>query len=188
MKTNTKARLRRFAGCRVFWVTIACILIYVALASTLPTQPFLEFVRILQATTAIIVAVAFSADAWDALTADENEADPTDSLVIAAFIQHLALFFTGFWLLLYRLADRPSWMLDVLAFGFVSGWLSSLASILTVWAPGVLRSGGRAAEIPPARLRMVGVAAAVGVFATLVVLATQPNAQWIVDNLRPWVP
>lgn len=185
MTNDTKARLRRFVGCRVFWTTVVCIIAYFALGFALPEQPFLELVRILQAVTAIVVVIAFSVDAWESLTSETT--DRTDSIVIGIFLQHVSLFWIGFWLLLYRLSGRPEWMLNTLFFGFWGGWLSSLAALLHVWAPGVLRRADSEGEIPPSRLRAVSLAAALGVFGVLVVLATQPNARWLVESIRPWV-
>jgi hypothetical protein len=185
MTSDTKTRFRRFIGCRVFWTTIICIVVYFILGFSLPEQPFLELVRILQATTSIVVAIAFSADAWESLTSEK--ADKTDSIVIGIFLQHVCLFWIGFWLLLYRLSMRPEWMLNTLFFGFWGGWLSSLAALLHVWAPGVLRRADNEDEVPTSRLRAVSLAAALGVFGTLVVLATQPNARWLVESIRPWV-
>lgn len=185
MTSNAKIRLRRFVGCRVFWTTITCIVAFFILGFTLPEQPFLELVRILQATTSIVVAIAFSADAWESLTSEKE--DTTDSIVIGIFLQHVSLFWVGFWLLLYRLSGRPEWMINTLFFGFWGGWLSSIAALLHVWAPGVLRRLGNEDEVPTARLRAVGVATAIGVFGILVVLATQPNAQWLVELIRPYV-
>jgi hypothetical protein len=185
MASDTKAQLRRFVGCRVFWTAIGCIIAYFVLGLALPEQPFLELIRILQATTAIVVVIAFSADAWESITSKDT--DRTDSIVLGIFLQHVSLFWIGFWLLLYRLSGRPEWMLNTLFFGFWGGWLSSLAALLHVWAPGVLRRVDNDAEVPTARLRAVGVAAALGVFGVLVVLATQPNARWLVESLRPWV-
>jgi hypothetical protein len=80
------------------------------------------------------------------------------------------------------------WMLQLVSFGFLSGWMAALANILMVWAPGVLRRAGQDAEVPPARLRAVGLAAALGLFGALVVLASQPNAAWLVERIRPWLP
>src|SRR5215207_2772529 len=185
MKNDTRARWRRFFTCRVLWVSVACIVLYAILAAFMPRQPFLEFVRILQAVTGIVVVIAFSADAWESLVSEES--DKTDGLVIGAFLQHITICTTGIWLLLYRLADRPTWMLDVLFFAFFSGWLSSIASILHVIAPGVLRKADTEAEVPPARLRAVGFAAAAGATVALIVLAAQPNVVWLVESLRPWI-
>lgn len=170
---------------RALWVTVSFVLAYVVLAAALPTQPFLEFVRILQATAAIIVVVAFSGDAWDSVTRDKP--DRSDALIVGVFLQHVSIFVTGIWLLLYRLGGREDWMLNLMWFGLLSGWLSIVASFLHVYPVGVLRSGDSGEEVPPARLRMVGIAAAVGVFAILVVLATQPNVRGLLEMARPWM-
>jgi hypothetical protein len=185
MKPRARIPWGRFSRCRALWVGIAAAAVYVLLGAVLPAQPFLEFVRIVMATAAVIASVAYSAEAWESATTER--ADQTDSIVIGIFLQHFTLAFTGIYLLLYRLAGRPEWMLNTLTFGFVSGWLSALASFLHVWAPGVLRRTPETGEVPSARLRAVGFVAAVGMFATLVVLATQPNAVWIVESIRPWV-
>jgi len=170
----------------MFWVSVSCIALYTVLAAFMPRQPFLEFVRILQAVSAVVVVIAFSQDAWEAVTAEES--DKTDGIIIGAFLQHITICVTGIWLLLYRLADRPTWMLDVLFFAFFSGWLSSIASTLFVVAPGVLRKDdSQNIEIPPARLRAVGFVTSIGVAATLIVLASQPNVAWLVESLRPYL-
>jgi len=161
-------------------------MLYAILAAFMPRQPFLEFVRIFQAVAGVVVVIAFSADAWDSMTSERP--DRTDGLIIGAWLQHICVCITGVWLLLYRLADRPTWMLDVLFFAFFSGWLSSLASILHVAAPGVLRKADHQdIEVPPARLRAVGLVASIGVAATLIVLASQPNVLWLVESLRPYI-
>jgi hypothetical protein len=185
MKLKALGLWGRALRCRALWVGMAALASYVVLGAVLPTQPFLEFVRIVMATAAVITAVAYGAEAWESATTERS--DQTDSIVIGIFLQHFTLAFTGVWLLLYRLAGRPEWMLNTLVFGFVSGWLSALASSLHVWAPGVLRRTPETGEVPSVRLRAVGIAAALGVFATLVVLATQPNAIWLVESMRPWV-
>lgn len=187
MQAKLKARLKRIVCSRALWVTVVCLAAYVILGLTLPLQPFLELVRIFQATTALVAVVAFSADAWESLTSKDESDEPTNSLIIGVFLQHVAMFWTGVWLLLYRLAEHPEWMLNVLLFGFMSGWLSSIAAVLHVWAPGVLRSPCHDATVPPLRLRMAGLAAALGMFGVLVVLATRPNASRIVEALHPWI-
>jgi uncharacterized protein YjeT (DUF2065 family) len=59
---------------------------------------------------------------------------------------------------------------------------------LFVAAPGVLRKAGHQdIEIPPARLRAVGLAIGIGVAATLIVLAAQPNVVWLVESIRPYL-
>jgi hypothetical protein len=185
MKTETKAKFRRFFRCRVFWITVAVLVGYSILGWLLPRQPFLEFIRILAATTSLVVAVSFSADAWESVTAEEP--DRTDSLVVGIFLLSVSGFITNFWLLLFRLADTPDWMLHILTWGFGSAMIAAIGNVLHVWAPGVLRKSPDGEDVPPARLRAVGVAAALGVFATLVVLATQPNAVWLVEAMRPYL-
>ena len=169
---------------------LASTAVYFLLGFMLPRQPFLELIRIVMAAAALIAAISFSADAWQSVTSEEKH--PTDSLVVGVFLQHTSLFWIAFWLLMYRLSgpigERSEWMLNTLSFGFLGGWLSSIASLLHVWAPGVLRKTDPEAEIPSARLRAVGLAAALGVFGILWVLAAQPNARDIIERIRPWVP
>jgi hypothetical protein len=185
MQTETRARFRRFFRCQVLWISVAILVAYIVLALLIPRQPFLEFIRILAATSSLVVAVSFSADAWESITAEKP--DRTDSLVVGIFLLAVSGFSTNFWLLFYRLAERPDWMLHILAWGFLSATLATIGNVLHVWAPGVLRKDPDGLEVPPARLRAVGVAAALGVFATLIVLASQPNAAWIVEALRPYL-
>lgn len=185
MKAETKLKLQRFVGCRVFWTSVFLTGAYVLLAYSLPTQAFLELVRIMAATTSLIVAVSYSVDAWESVTAEQP--DRTDSLVIGIFLMAVSGFVTNFWLLMYRLAERQEWMLNLLTFGFLSAWLAAFAAVLQVWAPGVLRKSADGEDVPPARLRAVGLAASIGVFAALVVLASQPNIIWVVEGLRPWL-
>lgn len=185
MGNDTRQRLARFFSRKVLWVAVCSVLGYVILASSLPTQPFLEFIRILQATAAVIVVVAFSGDAWESLTREHPER--SDCLIIGSWLQHVSVFWTGFWLLAYRLGGRQDWMLNLMWWGFASAWLSALASTLYVYPVGVLRGGEGVEEIPPARLRIAGLFAAVGVFSILVVLATQPDVRGLLDIARPWM-
>jgi hypothetical protein len=178
-------RFRRFFACKTFWITVLVIVLYSILGAILPRQPFMEFIRILAATTSLVVAVSFSSDAWQSITAEKP--DRTDSLVVGIFLLAVSGVISNVWLLLFRLAERPDWMLHVLTWGFGSAMIATIGNVLHVWAPGVLRKDPDGDDVPPARLRAVGVAAAIGVFATLVVLATQPNAVWIVEELRPWL-
>lgn len=185
MDNEMRTRLLRFFNWRTFWCALTATIAYVVLAVSLPLQPFLEFIRILQATAACLVVVAFSGDAWESLTREKPE--HSDSLIIGIFLQHVAIFWTGFWLLLYRLSGRQEWMLNQLWFGFAAGWLSSAASFLHIYPAGVLRPGDGIDEVPPARLRMAGVVAASGVFAILIVLATQPDVRGVLDWARAWL-
>jgi hypothetical protein len=185
MIVETRRRWLRFFTCPMFWTALSLTAVYVLLAVFMPVQPFLEFVRIAQATAAIIVVTAFSRDAWDSITRAKPE--PADSLIIGIFLQAISIFVSGIWLLMYRLGGRQDWMLNLLGFGFLSGWLSAIASIMHVYPVGVLRAARDGDEVPPARLRAAGIAAAVGVCCILIVLATQPDVHEILDHARTWL-
>jgi len=185
MNPRHRQQWKQFLGCRVLWIGIIWLVLFLALAKSLPEQPFLEFVRIVAATTSFVVAVAFSKAAWESVSSDES--DSTDSLAIGIFLLAVSNFVTNVYLLLYRLAEQPAWMLNVYSFALFSGWLAAMAAVLHVWAPGVLRRGPNGDDVPPARLRTVGVVAAAGVFVTLFVLATQPNIIWLVEAMRPYL-
>jgi len=172
---------------RVVWISAVVAGAYWLAGAFLPTQPWLEIVRIVQATCATAALVALSGGIWDALR--RHDPDRADALLIGTGLTQFAFATSGIWLLLYRLAYAPDipWMLSTLTFGFVAGWLPALASLLIIAVPGVLRRDAHGAEVPPATLIAVGCVAGAGVFAALVVLSIQPNALRVVEALRPWV-
>lgn len=175
---------------RVLWVVLAASLIYWVGAKILPTQPFLEFVRIMQSTMALVALVALSHAIWCALVTDDP--DRADVLTLGVALKEFAFWVTGLWLLMYRLAGppghRPEWMLDVLFFGFLAGWLPALSSLVLVSVPGILIRDDKTGEsVPPLTLILVGAVAGLGLFATLAVLAIQPDALWLVEHLKPWI-
>lgn len=171
---------------RILWVVAAASLIYWVGASLLPTQTFLEFVRIMQATMALVALVALSHAIWCALVTEDP--DRADVLTLGVALKEFAFWITGMWLLLFRLAERPEWMLNVDWFGFLSGWLPALSSLVLVATPGILIRDDKTGEsVPPLTLILVGTVAGLGLFATLAVLAIQPNAVWLVEHLRPWI-
>ena len=177
-------------SCKTLWVAVACIVTYCAGAAIFPGQPWLEAVRIAQATAAMVALVALGPAIW--ISAVRRAPDRVDALTIATGIKEFAFLWTGIWLLLYRLAGndsghKPEWMLDVLSFGFVAGWLPALSSLLLVAVPGVLRQDHETGDVPPSVLIMIGGIAGAGLFATLVVLAVRPDAHVLVEALRPWI-
>ena len=177
--------------CKTLWAAIVCTAIYWAAGAILPTQSWLETVRIAQATFALVALVALSRAFWYAIT--RRHPDRVDVLTIATSLKEFAFLWTGLWLLLYRLAGndsghKPEWMLDVLSFGFFAGWIPALSSILLVAVPGVLRRDEATGEdIPPAMLIASGAIAGFGLFLALVVLAIRPDAHSLVEAIRPWV-
>lgn len=183
---GASSRVWRALTCPIMKLLVFSSFIYWALAYLMPVQTILELARILASTAAMIGAVSFAGEAWEVLSGKEK--DRTDSLVVGIWLFSVCTVITNFWLLLYRLAGRPPEMLNVLTFGYLSGWLTSVACLLLVWAPGVLRRGEDGVPVPPSRLRAVGIATALGVFGTLIVLATQPSAILVWDTLRPWLP
>ena len=160
---------------------------YWLLGAILPNQPFLEMIRVVQATVATAALVALSRGIWDALTRDDP--DRADALLIGTGLTQTAFATMGFWLLLYRLAYAGdiNWMLNTLIFGFVTAWMPALSSVLLLAVPGVIRRGPGGEEIPPPTLIGVGCVTGLGVLGVLVVLATQPNARALVEAMRPWL-
>lgn len=178
---------------RVLWVTILTSLPYWGIGPFLPRQPFLEGVRILQATSSLIGLIAISGAFWEVVKMSRPVRE--DWLVVSAWLMMSAFAAMGMWLLLYRLASEPGvistsphWMLWTLWFGFVTGWLPIVASSLLVCVPGILRDNPETGErVPPLLLIIAGLVAGAGVFATLLVLATRPDAKGLVEAIRPWV-
>src|SRR6476620_4342638 len=137
-----------FLKCRTLWAAIVCTAIYWIAGTILPRQPWLETVRIAQAPFALVALVALSRAFWFAIT--RRHPDRLDVLTIATSLKEFSFCWMGIWLLLYRLAGHPSWMLDLLSFGFVAGWLPALSSLLLVGVPGILRRDEKTGEdVPP---------------------------------------
>jgi hypothetical protein len=181
---------------RTLWVAVTAAVVYWLAGSLLPTQPFLETVRIAQGTFSTVALVALSRATWAALV--NPEPDRADALTLTVALKELSGLVMGIWLLLFRLSASPVpctpecgravWMLDTLWFGFVTGWLPALSSLLLVTVPGVLRRDEETGEnVPPGLLVAVGCVVGLGLFAVLVVLATKPDARWLVEALRPWM-
>lgn len=189
-------RLRNIIRNRAVLVAVACALSYWPAALALPTQPWLEAVRVIQTTLATASLIALSRAIWESLA--NPEPDRVDALTFVVGLKEVSSAVTGAWLLLFRLAEsgtrcpsgcgRPTWMLDTLWFGFVTGWMPALSSLLLIAVPGVLRQDKVTGEdVPPAMLIIVGCVAGLGLFATLVVLASRPDARDLVETLRPWI-
>lgn len=182
---------KKFLQCRTLWAAIVFTAIYWLAATVLPTQPWLETVRIFQATGALVAIVAMSRAFWFAVT--RTHPDMADVLTIAISLKEFAFLWTGCWLLLYRLAGndsghKPEWMLDVLTFGFVAGWIPALSSLLLVSTPGILRKDEATGEnVPPGILIATGAIAGLGLFLVLVVLALRPDAHNLVEAIRPYI-
>jgi hypothetical protein len=178
---------------RVLWVTVLTSIPYWAVGPFLPRLPFLEGVRVLQTTSNLIGLIAISGAFWDVVKMRRPARE--DWLVVAAWLMMSAFAVMGMWLLLYRLASdpsavtsSPSWMLHTLWFGFVTGWVPIVGSALLVCVPGILRDNPETGErVPPLLLIIAGLVAGAGVFATLLVLATRPDAKALVEAIRPWV-
>jgi len=178
---------------RVMWVTALTSIPYWLAGPFLPRQPFLEGVRILQATSSLIGLISISGAMWDVVRMRRPARE--DWLVVSAWLMMSAFAAMGIWLLLFRLASdagvattSPAWMLHTLWFGFVTGWIPVVASALLVCVPGILRDNPETGErVPPLLLIIAGLVAGAGVFATLLVLATRPDAKALVEAIRPWV-
>jgi hypothetical protein len=162
----------------------------------LSRQPFLEGVRILEATTSLVGLIAISLATWRAIA--RPDPDTGDALIIFAFLVELCATVAGFWLLLFRLSGdagvapapeaRALWMIDTLWFGFVTGWLPTIASVILVTVPGVLRDNPETGErVPPLLLITAGLVAGAGLLMTLIVLAARPDSRALVEAMRPWV-
>lgn len=178
---------------RVLWVTVLTSIPYWAVGPFLPRLPFLEGVRVLQTTAALIGLIAISGAFWEVVKMRRPVRE--DWLVVSAWLMMSAFAVMGMWFLLYRLASdagiistSPHWMLHTLSFGFVTGWVPIVASALLVCVPGIRRDNPETGErVPPLLLIVAGLVAGAGVFATLLVLATRPDAKALVEAIRPWV-
>lgn len=179
---------------RVIWLTLLISIPYWIVGPLMPRQPFLEGVRILQATSSLIGLISISGAFFDVVKMRRPARE--DWLVVSAWLMMSAFAVMGVWLLLYRLAsdasvvtDSPSWMLHTLLFGYVTGWVPVVASSILVCVPGILRDNPETGErVPPFLLIVAGLVAGVGVFATLLVLATRPDAKSLLEAIRPWIP
>jgi hypothetical protein len=178
--------------CKFLWAALACVGTYALASAVLPRQPWLETVRIVQATAALVALVAFSYEIWHSIT--RRRPDRVDALTVAAGLKEFSFLWIGIWLLLFRLStddhgQRAYWMIDTAFFGLVGGWIPAVSSIMVAFIPGVFRSDpetGRDAQ--PIRLVLASIIAGTGLFAVLVVLAARPDAHALVDALRPWTP
>lgn len=189
-------RLRGIIRSRALLIALACTLSYWPAAFLLPTQPWLEAVRVIQTTLATAALIALSRAIWGALA--NPDPDRVDALTFVVGLKELASIVTGAWLLLFRLSDsgvqcqagcgRPIWLIDTFWYGFITGWLPALSSLLLITVPGVLRRDEVTGEnVPPAMLVIVGCVAGLGLFATLIVLSARPDARDLVEALRPWI-
>lgn len=171
----------------MLWVGLASSAIYWLLGAILPNQMFLETIRVIQATMATAALVALSRGIWEAVS--RPDPDRADALMIGVGLTQTAFATMGIWLLLFRLAYAPeiNWMLNTLWFGFVTAWLPALSSLLLLAVPGVIRRGPGGEDVPPPTLIGVGCVSGLGLFGILAVLATQPNARWLVEVIRPWM-
>jgi hypothetical protein len=183
---------------QTFWIAGAATLVFLAAAFTLPTQPFFEAVRIIEGTTSTAALVAYSPAICFSIT--NRDPDRVDALSLTIGMMLLCFVSLGMWLTLFRLSatdgasmacdptGRAAWMLDTYVFTFITGWLPSIASIMLLTIPGVLRRDEQVGVDPaPALLIGVGCVAGAGLLATMIVLATKPDTRWLVEALRPWV-
>jgi hypothetical protein len=181
---------------RSLWIAITATVIFLVAGYCLPTQPFLEAVRIIQATTSLAALVAYSPGLFYALC--RRDPDATDAIALTIGMMLVAFNAMGLWLLVFRLAaapemaqsdslGRPSWMLDTLSFAFITGWLPSIASVMLMTVPGVLRRSDDGEPPLPVLLITVGCVSGAGLLATLIVLATKPDTRWIVEALHPYI-
>jgi hypothetical protein len=173
---------------RALWVSLAAFVSYCALILSVERQLALEIVRITQATMGLVALVALSRALWFSLT--EPHPDKADVLTVCVSLMQFSFCVGGVWLTIWRLGDNSihHWMLDTYFFGFVSGWLPALSSLLLVMVPGVLRRDeGTGEDVPPFMLILVGAVAGLGLFASLMILTLQPDAAILVESLKPWV-
>jgi hypothetical protein len=182
----------KLVRCKALWYAVVAVLTYIIGILAIPRQPWLEIVRITQATLAMVAIVALSSELWRSLK--RRAPDRVDSLTVSTGLKEFAFLWTGVWLLLWRLSgsspsDRQDWLLDSALFGLLSGWVPSISSLLLITVPGVLRYDPATGEdVPPIRLVAAGIIAGVGLFCVLVILATKPNVRDVVASLRTWIP
>jgi hypothetical protein len=178
--------------CKALWFAIVSVLVYTIGVLAIPRQPWLEIVRIVQATLAMVALVALSSELWRSIK--RRNPDRVDSLTISTGLKEFAFLWTGVWLLLWRLSgstmnERQDWLLDSALFGFLAGWVPSISSLLLITVPGVLRHDAVTGEnVPPIRLIAAGIIAGTGLFCVLVILATKPDVHGIIAALRTWIP
>ena len=178
--------------CRFLLAAIACVAIYALLTAVLPRQPWLEAVRIAQATAAMVALVALSYEFIS--SASSSSPDRVDAITISSWLKDFSFFWIGLWMLLFRLsADTPDqrafWMVDTAFYGFVGGFMPAIASAMVAFIPGVFRRDPETGQdAQPVRLLLAGLIAGLGLFGVLVVLAVKPDAHALVEAIRPWIP
>lgn len=192
MSSSCKKLMSNILSCKFLWAALAALAVYSLMFAILPRQPWLEAVRITQATTAMTALVALSYEFFRSISRDHP--DRVDAITVSSWLKDFAFFWMGIWMLLFRLsADNPDerayWMIDTAFFCFVSGWIPALASAMVALIPGVFRHDPETGvDAQPVRLVLAGVIAGAGLFGVLVVLAVRPNTHTLVEMLRPWTP
>lgn len=159
-------------------IALFLLLIFAFLTQLIGNADLMEGLRVLQISLAVVVVTAYVPHAWAGLKAPQ--ADRVQQISFGIALAFIGVIGTGLWSLLWRLAERPDWMVnsDVNAF-FV--FLNIAAAMLHVSAPGAI-SG-----IVPMKSRIaLGLAFGAGACLTAALLTAAPSLRPLADMLQPY--
>lgn len=144
-----------------------------------PTHELIEYLRIMQASVAVAVVIAYAPSAFDAVR--KKRPNMADQVSMGISLGFLSLMGSGLWFLLWRLSGKPDWMLD--------SWLAALlifasiiAGVLHLSAPGAING-----VIPKRNFVWLGAAVGLGSLLFLTVMVFEPDLRPLVERLEDWL-
>lgn len=156
---------------------LTAVLAMVFMISALFVSPriFLENLRLVQAALSIAVAVAYIPFAWRVFVSPDAEGQQQLAMGIALTFMGSAI--NGLWMLGWRLAGKPIWMLDSDIQAF-SVYLICIGASMHLTAPGTIRN-----EVPRRNWIILGCCIGAGAALAVALLTYDPQlndwAQWL---------
>lgn len=169
----------RIVRSRTLWSALALFALYWPVAWAVPNGPLLEALHTIRIAICLMVVVAYAPICLEALARDRI--DRVCQLSLGITIGWGAALLSGLWLLLWRLAGQPAWMLNSDLYGFFI-WVAILGAVLHVTAPGAVDG-----VVPRRTWILTGAAFGAGALAAVALLVLRPDIRRVVEHLEPWL-
>ncbi len=171
-------RLQRLSRGGTVWSGIALILLYWIVAPLIPNNPQSEWLRVGQIVGAAAVMFGFSTAMFSIFREGDDSTPVEQRYVLGTLLTENGIFWGASWLLLWRMAGMPGWMVQSDINGFWL-WLICLGSYFK------LRSIPRADTDPPdAGWSRVFVSLILTAGLGFLVIIVRPDAAGIAESLR----
>lgn len=172
-------RLSLIGRSPTFWWGLVVILSYWVWAPPMDTNAQTEWMRAFLITIGLTVVVAYTPGVFKFLTTTSPV--QAQQLTMGIVVAWFGTAMSGIYLLLWRMAGQPAWMVNNDLNGFWL-WLQIVGGILHVSAPRSIEN-----EIPRPSWSRLWLALLSGLVLGYAVAILKPDAAGFVDRLRPYI-